>query len=242
MKTFGLIGKNLANSFSKNYFKAKFISENIVNTQYLNFEIKNIEEFKTVCKNNSLIGLNVTIPYKESIIKYLDDLSKNAKEIGAVNTILFLKGKKIGFNTDYIGFKNSIKPLTKEEKSALILGDGGAAKAVKYALNSLNIKYKTVTRFGEFTYSDLTRNDIKNNHIIINTTPLGSKNMINKLPEIPYEFLSDKHILYDLNYNPKISNFLKQGIKKNCHIKNGKEMLKIQAEESWKIWSKITNE
>lgn len=242
MKTFGLIGKNLANSFSKKYFKAKFINENIVKTKYLNFEIKNIEEFKTVCKNNSLIGLNVTIPYKESIIKYLDDLSKNAKKIEAVNTILFLKGKKIGFNTDYIGFTKSIKPLIKEQKSALILGDGGAAKAVKYALNSLSIKYKTVTRFGEFTYSDLTRSDIKNNQIIINTTPLGSKNMINKLPEIPYEFLSDKHLLYDLNYNPKISKFLKQGIKKKCNIKNGEEMLKIQAEESWKIWSKITNE
>ena len=238
MRTFGLLGKELSYSFSAKYFTQKFISEEINKTQYLNFEIANITDFKSVIQKFQLTGLNVTIPYKESIIPFLDELDETAKIIGAVNTIHFLNGKLIGYNTDHIGFSKSIKPLLNGRKRAIILGNGGSAKAVKYALGQLGIEYKIVSRKTSFNYSDINSQTTSYYNIIINTTPLGCSSRINEFPNIPYKNLTNKHLLYDLIYNPNETKFLKYGKANNTHIKNGLEMLKIQAEESWRIWNK----
>ncbi len=237
MKTFGLIGKKLEHSFSSQYFNQKFIKEKITNTQYRNFEIKNISEFKELVVKNKLSGLNVTIPYKESIIPFLDELNNNAKEIGAVNTIRFYNGKLIGYNTDYIGFMNSIKPLLGGRKKAIILGDGGSAKAIKYALRKLNIEYKTAKRKSSFDYLDITNQITDYYNIIINATPEGSYPDTNKFPKIPYKYLNEKHLLFDLIYNPNETKFLTYGKTQKAKTKNGLEMLQIQAEESWNIWN-----
>ncbi len=237
MKTFGIIGKSLAHSFSARYFSDKFSKEDITNSKYLNFEIKDISEFKQLIKKNKLSGLNVTIPYKESIIPFLDELSKEAEVIGAVNTIRFKGGKLIGYNTDYIGFTNSIKPLLEGRRKAVILGDGGAAKAIKYALTKLGIEYKTVNRNTSLNYIDLTIEITDYYTIIINTTPLGSYPEVSNFPKIPYKYLNEKHLLFDLTYNPKETKFLTFGKERKAKTKNGLEMLKIQAEESWKIWN-----
>ena len=236
MRTFGLIGKSLKHSFSTSYFNEKFYKEG-VDAEYLSFELKNIQDFKTLINEKQLSGLNVTIPYKESIIPFLDELSNEAKIIGAVNTILFINGKTIGHNTDFIGFSNSIKPLLDGRKSALILGDGGAAKAVKYALDLLNIDFKTVNRNTSFDYLDITIQTTEFYDIIINTTPLGTHPNTIEFPKIPYENLNSNHLLFDLIYNPSETKFLKYGKAKGATIKNGLEMLQIQAEESWNIWN-----
>lgn len=237
MRTFGLIGKNLLYSFSAKYFAQKFLNEKITNTQYLNFEIQDIAEFKSLIQKVNLNGLNVTIPYKESIIPLLDELSETAKIIGAVNTICFTNGKLIGYNTDYLGFLESIKPLLDGRDRAIILGDGGSAKAIKFALKKLNIEYKTVNRNTSLNYTDVTSQIIENYSIIINTTPLGTHPEINNFPNIPYQDLTTKHLLFDLIYNPEETKFLTNGKSKRSKTKNGLEMLKIQAEESWKIWN-----
>jgi len=237
MRTFGLIGKNLLYSFSAKYFAQKFLSEKITNTQYLNFEINDIAEFKSLTHKYNLNGLNVTIPYKESIIPLLDELSETAKIIGAVNTICFTNGKLIGHNTDYLGFLKSIKPLLDGRDRAIILGDGGSAKAIKYALKKLHIEYKTVNRNTSLSYSDITSQIIENYTIIINTTPVGSHPEINEFPNIPYQDLTSKHLLFDLIYNPEETKFLTNGKSMRSETKSGLEMLKIQAEESWKIWN-----
>ena len=236
MRTFGLIGKSLKHSFSTSYFNEKFYKEG-VDAEYLSFELKNIQDFKTLINEKQLSGLNVTIPYKESIIPFLDELSNEAKIIGAVNTIQFINGKTIGHNTDFIGFSNSIKPLLDGRKSALILGDGGAAKAVKYALDLLNIDFKTVNRNTSFDYLDITLQTAEFYDIIINTTPLGTHPNTIEFPKIPYENLNSNHLLFDLIYNPSETKFLKYGKAKGATIKNGLEMLQIQAEESWNIWN-----
>jgi len=236
MRTFGLIGKSLKHSFSTSYFNEKFYKEG-VDAEYLSFELKNIQDFKTLINEKQLSGLNVTIPYKESIIPFLDELSNEAKIIGAVNTIQFINGKTIGHNTDFIGFSNSIKPLLDGRKSALILGDGGAAKAVKYALDLLNIDFKTVNRNTSFDYLDITIQTTEFYDIIINTTPLGTHPNTIEFPKIPYENLNSNHLLFDLIYNPSETKFLKYGKAKGATIKNGLEMLQIQAEESWNIWN-----
>ena len=168
MKTFGLIGKSLSHSFSSSYFNEKFFKERITNTEYLNFELNNISEFPQLIKKQNLSGLNVTLPYKESIIPFLDELSEKAKKIGSVNTIQISHGKLIGHNTDVIGFKQSITPLLSGRNTALILGDGGAAKAVKFVFNQLNISHKTINRNSSFDYSDITSQIIDFNTIIIN--------------------------------------------------------------------------
>lgn len=237
MRTFGLIGKNLSHSFSSGYFNEKFYKEGITNTEYLNFELNDISEFPELIKTHKLSGLNVTLPYKESIIPYLDELSKDAKEIGAVNTIQFINGKTIGHNTDVTGFKQSIIPILEERKTALILGNGGAAKGVKHALKQLKIAYKTANRNTSFDYSDISTQDIGFHNIIINTTPLGMSSEIRNFPKIPYEVLTEKHLLFDLIYNPSETLFLKYGKAKKSSIKNGLEMLHIQAEASWNIWN-----
>ena len=237
MKTFGLIGKSLSHSFSSSYFNEKFFKEEINNTEYLNFELNDISEFPQLIKKQNLSGLNVTLPYKESIIPFLDELSENAKSIGAVNTIQIANGKLIGHNTDSIGFKQSITPLLAGRNTALILGDGGAAKAVKFVFNQLNISYKIINRKSSFDYSDITLELIDLNTIIINTTPLGMMPESKNYPKIPYEALTEKHLLFDLIYNPKETLFLKYGRANKACTKNGLEMLQIQAETSWNIWN-----
>ena len=236
MKTYGLIGENLEQSFSAQYFKKKFISEKIKNTQYLNFELKDISEFKRLAEDHEISGLNVTIPYKEKIIPFLDELSEEAKIIGAVNTIRFKNKKSIGYNTDHIGFANSIKAVLDGRNKAIVIGDGGSAKAIKYALKKLDITFKTATRNSSFDCSDITSQTTGYYNIIINTTPLGSYPKIYEFPEIPYEYLNNNHLLFDLIYNPEETKFLSYGKANNAQTKNGLEMLKIQAEESWNIW------
>jgi len=238
MKTYGLIGYPLSHSFSKNYFSQKF-SQLGIEAKYENFEIKSISELSDIVKNHKLSGLNVTIPYKQKVLEYIQVLSPEAKEIGAVNTIKIEGEKLIGYNTDYIGFTKSIQPLlTTEHKAALVLGNGGATKAIIYALNKLNISSSIVARNnGNYTFKEVDENIVKQHQIIINCTPLGTYPSIEKKPPFPYKFLTSKHLLYDLVYNPSETAFLKMGMEKNCSTKNGMEMLEIQAEEAWKIWN-----
>ena len=240
-KIYGLIGKNIDYSFSKNFFSKKFKNENI-NCKYLNFDIQNISDFKSVISDKSISGLNVTIPYKEDVIKYIDEISNDAKSIGAVNTIKISNNKLTGHNTDHIGFTKSIEKIDefKNIESALILGSGGASKAIQFALDNMKIKYTIVSRSNSIkciNYNQVSEKIIKNHKLIINCTPLGTFPEIEKCPEIDYRFLSPFNILYDLVYNPKQSNFLRKGLNAGCKIKNGLEMLEIQAIESWKIWN-----
>ncbi len=243
-KKFGLIGKNISYSFSKKYFKEKFSAELFDDCTYENFDIESIELFPDIIKNNpDLKGLNVTIPYKESIIPYLDKLSKKATLIGAVNVIRFTKkGKLKGYNSDYYGFKKSIEPLLQpHHKKALILGTGGAAKAVAFALDELDIFYTFVSReAGEnsIDYNRVNITSFDNYQIIINCTPLGTKPNTKDFPPIPYEYFTPQHLAYDLIYNPAESQFLKKAKKKGAAIKNGYEMLVLQAEKAWNIWNK----
>ena len=203
-KIYGLIGKNIDYSFSKNFFSKKFKNENI-NSKYLNFDIQNISEFKSVISDKNISGLNVTIPYKEDIIKYIDKISSDAKSIGAVNTIKISNEKLTGFNTDHIGFSKSIEKINgfKNIESALILGSGGASKAVQFALEKMNIKYTVVSRSNStecINYDQVSEKIIKNHKLIVNCTPLGTFPDVERCPEIEYRFLSPFNILYDLVY------------------------------------------
>ena len=236
MKKYGLIGKKLGHSFSREFFNEKFKQLDLKNHYYENYELENLLELKEVIKKNNLNGINVTIPFKEKIIKYLDIIDNTAKKIGSVNTIKIKNQKLIGYNTDTSGFEQSIIKLIKNRKSALILGSGGSSKAVQYALKKNNINTTIISRKNEKNYNNLIKEDIINNLIIINTTPLGMYPNIETCPEIPYEYLSHKHLVYDLVYNPKKTLFLKKAEKQKCQITNGLEMLKNQANEAWKIW------
>lgn len=241
MKQFGLIGKSLSHSFSKIYFENKFQSESDISSSYQNFPLERIDDFKTLLGEVNLSGLNVTIPYKETIIPFLDEMTVEAKAIGAVNTIQFKNGKIIGHNTDYIGFHNSIKPfLESTMECALILGTGGASKAVVYALERIGIKCLCVSRSpikNQLSYDELNEFVIKYHLLIINTTPLGTSPNITECPTIPYQFIGEKHLLVDLVYNPEETLFLKKGKEKRAMILNGKSMLIHQAEAAWKIWN-----
>lgn len=237
MKTYGLIGKNISYSFSRNYFNNKFKNEDILNSQYINFDIDSLSKLNNIFNINNY-GFNVTIPYKETIIPYLDSLDFHAEKIGAVNTIKIENEKKTGFNTDWIGFKKSIEPLLKSHHTkALILGTGGASKAVIYALDQLQIETLIVSRNGKTSYQDLSEEIIQNHTIIINCTPVGTFPNVDSAPVIPYNFITNNHLAYDLIYNPSETLFLKKCKEKGAVIKNGLEMLEIQAEESWKIWN-----
>jgi shikimate dehydrogenase len=243
MPNFGLIGKNIAYSFSKTHFSDKFENDGL-DYSYVNFDIENISEFPEVLnKFPELLGLNVTIPYKESIIPYLNELDPVAKEIGAVNTIkIDSSGKLIGYNTDYYGFQKSIEPFIKSHhKRALILGTGGASKGVAYGLKNLNIPFDFVSRQhsdkAKYVYGDLSENVIKTYQIIINCTPIGTYPNVNECPDIPYDALTKEHLLYDLIYNPIQSKFLICGEITGATITNGFRMLELQAEKSWDIWS-----
>jgi len=237
MKTFGLVGKSLSHSFSSQYFSEKFYKENITNCQYLNFEIDDISNVKKLIPENDILGLNITVPYKTSIIPYLDGVSDESKEINAVNTVKIVNGNLYGFNTDVIGFKKSISPILDNRKTALVLGNGGSSKSVQYVLKNLDISFKVVSRKTKLDYQHMDKEIMETTDVIINCTPLGMYPEIESYPKIPYEFLNSKHLLFDLVYNPKQSKFLTLGIAKNCIVKNGLEMLHIQAEESWNIWN-----
>lgn len=240
----GLLGKNISYSFSRSYFKSKFKNENIQGISYENFDIENIELFTSIIKNTEgLKGMNVTIPYKEAVMPFLDKINKKAKAIGAVNTIkITKKGKLVGYNTDCYGFKNTIKPYLKPyHKKALILGTGGASKAIAYSLKELNIKFSYVSRKAskgvKFTYDTITEKDVNKHQIIINCTPLGTFPDVNLCPNIPYDGITDKHLLFDLIYNPEETKFLNYGKQKKAIIINGLNMLRLQAEKSWSIWN-----
>lgn len=243
-KKFGLIGKNIAYSFSKKYFTEKFSSDLFDDFTYENFDIESINDFPEILKNNpDLKGLNVTIPYKETIIPFLDTLSDKAFKIGAVNVIRFTKkGNLKGYNSDWYGFKQSLEPLLQpHHKRALILGTGGAAKAVAFALEQLGIFYTFVSREATENAIDYDRINVTtfdNFQIIINCTPLGTSPNVKEFPPIPYQFFTDKHIAFDLIYNPEETQFLKKAKKKGAVTKNGYEMLVFQAEKAWKIWNK----
>jgi len=250
MRFFGLIGKSLEHSFSPLFFKEKFENEGITDAYYNLYPLKNIGEFSYLINDFSeLSGLNVTIPYKQDIIPFLDILDDAAKEIGAVNTIKFQwnnnKLTLIGFNTDYLGFKDSLKPmLKKEHHSALVLGTGGSSLAVIYALKKMGINYTRVSRDpgspDVLSYHELNNEHIAKHKVIINTTPLGMYPNIDQCPDIPYGAVTSDHILFDLIYNPQQTEFLGRGILKGAAIKNGFEMLINQAVYSWKIWNDIS--
>lgn len=246
MKKYGLIGYPLKHSFSYRYFADKFKSENII-AEYNNYEISNADLLLQIISHDTEIkGLNVTIPYKEDVIQYLDELDHTAHSIGAVNVIkvirnhdrIFLKG----YNSDIIGFKNSIEPLLDKSihKKALILGTGGAAKAVYHGLKQLNIDSKYVSRqhHNEYLkYTDLNQDVISEYKIIINATPIGTFPKDEHCPDIPYQYLTSDHLLYDLVYNPPLTKFLSEGQKRGAKIKNGYEMLELQALAAWEIWN-----
>lgn len=241
MNTYGLLGRNIGYSFSRNYFSIKFKNEQLPHT-YQNFDIQQIEDFETILGNKKIHGINVTIPYKEEVIPYLDELDPIAKEIGAVNVIKFDKDRKTkGYNSDYYGFTESLKPLLNQTvKKALILGTGGASKAIAYALKKLDITHTFVSRNpdkNQLSYADLTEDILQEFKLIINCTPIGTHPHIENHPAIPYEFLGEKHVLYDLIYNPEETVFMKKGKEKGATVINGLRMLVLQAEKSWEIWN-----
>lgn len=247
MRKFGLIGYPLGHSFSKKHFSDKFEKEGI-EAEYELYPLEDIEEFPALVKSiKELEGINVTIPYKESVMKFLDEIDEKAAAIGAVNTIKIKDGKLKGYNTDYLGFKTSLVKFigaNPTPTNALILGTGGASKAVQTALSDLGIEFKLVSRRpqeGQLTYEDFntpTPQHLDTYKLIINTTPLGMAPKIESLPDLPYQQLTTDHFLYDLVYNPLSTAFMQKGIEAKCWVKNGLEMLHGQAEASWEIWNK----
>lgn len=244
MDKYGLIGYPLGHSFSIGYFNEKFENEGI-DAQYINFEIPSIEDLREVLdRNPELCGLNVTIPYKQKVIPYLDEVSPEARAIGAVNVIRVThKGKDIklkGFNSDVIGFTQSIEPMLEPfHKKALILGTGGASKAVDYGLRSLGLETVFVSRFerpGTIQYDKLTPEDILEYNVIVNCTPLGMYPKVDACPDLPYDAMSNRTLLYDLIYNPDETLFMKRGKQQGATVINGLEMLLLQAFASWDFW------
>jgi shikimate dehydrogenase len=244
-KVFGLIGKTVSHSFSKSYFDEKFFREGLRDHHYELFPLNDIKEIENLIQDTKgLSGLNVTIPYKEQVMDYLDEVDPAAKKIGAVNVIKIQNGKRKGFNTDMDAFYETIeKWLPKEKKfNALILGTGGSSKSVREALLKLRIPFKLVSRDAsraDYTYTDLENNHgiIKESNLIINTTPLGMHPTTNTMPPIDYELLTADHFVYDLIYNPARTMFLQKAEMRGATAKNGLEMLHVQAEKSWTIWN-----
>lgn len=249
MKQYGLIGYPLSHSFSKKYFTEKFEKENIKNCEYNLFPIENINLLpQLIADNPTLMGLNVTIPYKESVISFLDELDETAKAVGAVNCIKITRnGNSLqlkGYNTDVYGFRQSIKPFLEiQHERALILGTGGASKAVAYVLKEIGIDTYFVSRGPKtkdkmLSYEELNENVINAFKLIINTSPVGTFPNIADAPTIPYNFISPSHLLYDLVYNPPETEFLKRGKAQGASVVNGLSMLQQQAEEAWSVWNK----
>lgn len=246
MKKFGLIGYPLGHSFSKKYYLEKFDKEHIEGINYDLYAIEDIQEFQNLYSNDAgFYGFNVTIPHKLTVMQFINELSAEAQEINAVNCIKIQReGDNIylkGFNTDAFGFEESLKPLlTPAHKQALVLGNGGAAKAIIYTLKKLNIPYLIISRTkenGDMTYGELKKVDLKDYQVIINCSPVGTFPNVEDAPDINYEQLSADHLLYDLIYNPVETRFLQKGKEKGALIKNGYDMLILQAEKNWEIWN-----
>lgn len=244
MKQFGLIGLPLIHSFSKRYFTAKFDREGI-DARYDLYELQNISELPALLESQPLSGLNVTIPYKEKVIPYLDELDPTAAGIGAVNVIKVMRrdGKQVlkGYNSDAIGFENSLKPLLQPyHMRALILGTGGASKAIDYTLRKLGIETTFVSRTpkaGVLTYNELNEEVLTQNLVLVNASPVGTFPHIDECPDIPYDFITGKHLLFDAVYNPPETLFLQKGKAQGAQILNGEGMLVGQAEAAWGIWN-----
>ncbi|NJW51634.1 shikimate dehydrogenase family protein [Salinimicrobium oceani] len=242
MSRFGLIGKNISYSFSRKYFSEKFAAEGIAAT-YENFDLQHIAQFPEILqKYDDLAGFNVTIPYKEAIMPFLDRLDTTAQEIGAVNTIKLEKnGSLTGHNTDYFGFLKALEPeLEKQHQKALILGTGGASKAVIYALKVLGIEPQLVSRTGSknaILYTQLSEEIIEQHKLIINTTPLGTFPQVEECPAIPTRYLGNEHLVFDLIYNPSQTKLLQLAAAKGAKVQNGQNMLELQAQKAWQIWN-----
>jgi shikimate dehydrogenase len=244
---FGLIGKSLSHSFSKSYFNAKFLAEKRTNYSYSNIDLQNLDSLLTLIEEQNLFGLNVTKPYKELVIPYLNELDDVAKEIGAVNCIhISQKDSKPylkGYNTDYYGFAQSIKPFMEpSHQKALILGTGGASKAVYYALKNIGVDVYFVTTGDKkaenyFYYNELNEYVLSVFKLIVNCTPLGLYPAIDNCPDIPYQYITSEHLMYDLIYNPEETLFLKKGKAQGAITINGLNMLKLQADKAWEIWN-----
>ncbi|MEI8114945.1 MAG: shikimate dehydrogenase [Bacteroidia bacterium] len=248
MKTFGLIGHRLGYSFSRNFFTEKFAKENLSEHEYLNFELDTIDEFIGVFdQGKEICGLNCTIPYKQQIMQFLDEIDAEAAEIGAVNTVKIINqnGKRIlkGFNTDIYGFENSLRPMLEEKhQKALILGTGGASKAIKYILNKLQIEFVSSSiedqlYENEIRYNQIDEKLLKEYLIVIHATPIGTFPNVDNCPDIPYQSITSEHVLFDLVYNPEETLFLKKGKAQGAKTKNGLEMLHLQALRAWEIWN-----
>ncbi len=245
MRKFGLIGYPLGHSFSKKYFTDKFINEHINGCSYENYPLTSLDKFRDlIVLHNDLVGLNVTIPYKTEIIKHIDFTDPEATEIGAVNVLkirrIIDKVEIKGYNTDIAGIRNSILPFIVGIKNVLVLGTGGSSMAVCYVLDKLGLDFKLVSRNkkpGLIGYHDVTEGLLNHTDLIVNTTPLGMFPDIKSKPDLDYHLLNEKHILFDLVYNPVITSFLKMGQERGCRIITGLEMLHIQAEKSWEIWN-----
>lgn len=240
---YGLIGKSLSHSFSKTYFEKKFQQLGLSDHAYLNFELDTIEEVKTLAETHpNLRGFNVTIPYKESIIPYLDELSAEAKAIGAVNCVKIVNRKLIGYNTDVFGFASSVKPfLEPQHNKALILGTGGASKAIAYALKNIGVEVYFASASKQnantFKYEQLNEHMMRAFKLIVNTTPLGMFPNVNECADIPYQYLTPEHLCYDAIYNPETTLFLQKAKEQGAVTINGLSMLQLQAEKSWEIWN-----
>lgn len=245
MRLFGLIGYPLTHSFSKKYFTEKFEKEGLDDCRYELFPIESITELPgLISQHPDLEGLNITIPYKKQVLPYLNHTAFIPAGLEACNCILFSEGQLIGYNTDVVGFRESLRPVLRpDQQSALVLGNGGATAAVIFALQQLGISYHIVSRAiqpgSDFTYQDLDHSIIQSHPIIINTTPVGMYPKEDHCPDIPYESIDERHLLFDLVYNPAQTLFLRKGAERGATIKNGEDMLLLQAEESWKIWNSI---
>ncbi len=245
MKTFGLIGKTLQHSFSKDFFSRLFAERQIA-ASYENFELSEIEEIVPILKSGAISGLNVTIPYKTAVIPFLDELSEEAAEIGAVNTIVFHSGKTIGHNTDAFGFHQSIKPfLTFQHEKALILGTGGASKAIAYTLKKIGLDVLYVSRNpnaqNEFGYDDINEYMLRACKLVVNCTPVGMFPSTNDCPKFPFNYLTTEHLVVDLIYNPAKTQFLLKAEENGATILNGQAMLEQQALKAWKLWREVKN-
>ena len=247
MKLFGLIGNPLTHSYSEKYFIEKFKKENISDCEYRLFPIKSIAQLPELLKNNpDLLGLNVTTPFKKEVLNYIDEPDIIVKDVESVNTIKIenIQGKSFlkAYNTDIYGFYHSFQPLLKTyHKKALLLGTGGGARAVEFILQLLKIEYLIVSRTPskkQISYNEIDKSIIQNHQLIINATPVGTFPNINQSPEIPYQFFTSEHLLFDLVYNPSETEFLKQGKKQGAKIQNGMQMLKLQADKAWELWNK----
>jgi shikimate dehydrogenase len=234
----GLIGRNISYSFSKKFFEEKFQKLMLDQLSYSIFDLQEIDEVENLFKDPELLGFNVTIPYKEKIIDYLDELSDEAKEIGAINCVLIENGKKTGYNTDAFGFEKTLKIHRKSHHdSALILGNGGAAKAVEYVLNKNGISTKIVSRKSELNFDNLDKETVQNHQIIVQCTPLGTFPNTEDCLEFPFDGLSKEHLVIDLIYNPNYTKFIIQSAEKGAKTVNGYYMLEQQAEKAWEIWN-----